>query len=532
MKKIFMFLALVPMITFAQERIMVIADPHVLAQSLVEKGEAFDAMMDNQRKMIDLSEQAWLALMDTAMKYKPSLLLIPGDLTKDSEKASHELVVNSLQQLRKEGINTFVIPGNHDIGGKAYGYKGSEKVEVENLKDEEWESMYSLVYEQVIAKDTESHSYAAEPLPGLTILGIDGSHNSAGTGSLSDNTLAWVLEQADKAVSKGNAIIAMTHWQLLEHFDMQGSLESACRLKNADAIRDSLMHHGIHALLTGHFHVNSISIYRDTTGVTNDSIVEISTGSPVTYPCPYRWLTLSKDRQDLSVETEEITSLASQPELLSYSREWMRVHTENMIPELTVRAWNKAIDYMDKNGDKMGSVFGPTAVSVIKSSLPADDATRIELTQKYFGSTVVDLYMVHSEANENENAKSDSLAQEVYKGMDGMLHELTDETLGKTIMGICMFCEVQNFLIATAKDAATGPVQSLTEDITLYGTPHADQTNDLRISLRISKPWSGETGMDAINGDASSTSKFIKDGQLFIRRNDQVFTIQGQKVTE
>jgi hypothetical protein len=324
----------------------------------------------------------------------------------------------------------------------------------------------------------------------------------------------------------------MTHWQVLEHFDMQGSLESACRFKNADALRDSLMHHGIHALLTGHFHVNGISMYRDTTGVTNDSIVEISTGSPVTYPCPYRWLTLSKDRQDLSVETEEITSLASQPELLSYSREWMRVHTENMIPELTVRAWNKAIDYMDKNGDKMGSVFGPTAVSVIKSSLPADDATRIELTQKYFGSTVVDLYMVHSEANENENAKSDSLAQEVYKGMDGMLHELTDETLGKTIMGICMFCEVQNFLIATAKDAATGPVQSLTEDITLYGTPHADQTNDLRISLRISKPWSGETGIDTINGDASSTSKFIKDGQLFIRRNDQVFTIQGQQVTE
>ena len=54
----------------AQERIMVITDPHVLAPSLVEPGTAFDEMMTGQRKMIDLSAPVWEALMDTALLYK------------------------------------------------------------------------------------------------------------------------------------------------------------------------------------------------------------------------------------------------------------------------------------------------------------------------------------------------------------------------------------------------------------------------------------------------------------------------------
>ena len=73
MKKLFLLLALVPFMMRAQERIMVIADPHVLAGSLVEPGQALDDMMASQRKMLDLSEEAWNAVMDTALKYRPAL---------------------------------------------------------------------------------------------------------------------------------------------------------------------------------------------------------------------------------------------------------------------------------------------------------------------------------------------------------------------------------------------------------------------------------------------------------------------------
>ena len=58
MKKIF-FLALaalmLPMLSFAQERIMVIADPHVIPQTEIDKQADFNNYMKTQRKMLELS---------------------------------------------------------------------------------------------------------------------------------------------------------------------------------------------------------------------------------------------------------------------------------------------------------------------------------------------------------------------------------------------------------------------------------------------------------------------------------------------
>ncbi len=517
MKKIFLALmAFLPLLGMAQERIMVIADPHVLPQSLIAEGsEEFDAMMAKQRKMLDLSEAAWHAMMDTAMKYQPSLLLIPGDLTKDSEKAAHELVASSLRALEEANIKTFVIPGNHDIGGNAYRYEGDQKIPVDNLSDAEWESTYSWIYDSVSAKDPNSHSYVAEPLEGLTILGVDGAHNTAGTGWLSDESLAWILAQADSACAKGNTIIAMCHWQLLEHFDMQGSLESACRLKNADAIRDSLMHHGVRLLLTGHFHVNGITTFRDTTGLTNDSIVEITTGSPITYPCPYRWLTLSEDRTQVQVQTDDIMALATQPDLLPYSREWMRIHTQNMIPEMTLRAWRK----IDENMDKLVAYSGIPAAT-IESVLPQTDSAKIALTNKYFGSTIVDLYLVHSEANEAQNPESDSLATELYNGMDGMITEICSSNF--------LLAKMSPVFSFMAQELARPIVQSLVEDINLYGTDYANRTDDLNLTLRIN--GQNDQAIETTRENINKAEKFILDGQLFIRKGDNLYTPQGQRL--
>ena len=183
-------------VSFAQERIMVIADPHVYPKSEIQQQANFDTYMKTQRKMLDLSEPIWCALMDTVRKYRPSLVLIPGDLTKDGETASHAMVSESLKELDLDGIRTLVIPGNHDLPGVT------------------WETLYPGTYRNA-AKDPNSHSYAVEPLDGVTVLGIDGSNGSASIGTLSDATLTWLWQQADAAVTKGNMIIAMTHWQIL-----------------------------------------------------------------------------------------------------------------------------------------------------------------------------------------------------------------------------------------------------------------------------------------------------------------------------
>ena len=475
-----MLLCLISLALCAQERVMLISDPHVLANSLVEQGAAMDEMMAGQRKMLDMSEEVFVALVDTALAHKPALVLIPGDLTKDGEMASHNVVVEQLERLRAAGVNVFLIPGNHDIGGKAYAYQGSEKVAVDVLADTDWESQYAMVYEQAIAKDPASHSYVAEPLRGVTVLGIDASHN-AGEGYLSDETLAWVLQQADDAHVKGNMVLAMCHWQVLEHVDGGGlDADVTARLQNADAVRDQLMAHGIRMLFTGHVHVNSISTYHDTVQMSSDSIMEISTGSPITYPCPYRWLTMSQDRSTIAVETDYLTALTDYTDLTAYSREWMREHAKVMIPALSVRLFDQAMgvieDYIVKNVPMGSMVF-----QMLKMSLPQTDAEKTKLVEKHIGSTIIELYLLHSEANEPEHAHADSLAQALYDGVGNMMHELTDATLQK-------YGSIQQAMIDMVNETMQPSVQSLVEDRTHWASPYSDLTNDLSGAWVINEP--------------------------------------------
>lgn len=503
---LFIILAMMPICMNAQERVMVIADPHVIEESVLKSESNYEEYMAKQRKMLDLSESIWNALVDTALKYKPALVLIPGDLTRDGEASAHTLVSNSLKELQKAGIRSLVIPGNHDI------------------PDANWETLYPDSYLNAIKDPNGSHSYTVEPLDGVTVIGIDGSKGNAGQGELSDATFSWILEQADAAVVKGNMIIAMCHWQLLEHFDQQSTLESSCRLKNADDIRNQLMHHGVHLVLTGHFHVNGITTFRDTTGVTNDSIVEITTGSPITYPCPYRWLTFSKNRASVSVETENITAVGSITDLNTYSREWMKEHTKNMIPSLALKAWGKIDNRWDSDVapalQDLG--FGNGTIKALKAMLPSTDEERIALVQKHLGEPAVNLYLFHSEANENEHPeKAKELAQAVYDGMEGMMKE---------VISISSLAVV---FAAYARVYVEEPVQSLVGDTThLKSKKYNDQTDDLHLTLTINKPRQ-ITGIEDQMVNSQMTNDQLYDvmgrpvmqpvkGQLYIRNRKKI----------
>jgi len=473
MRKIFFLALLLPLLSFAQERIMVISDPHVIPQTEIDKQADFDKYMKTQRKMLELSEPIWHALLDTALKYKPDLVLIPGDLTKDGEAASHDTVSAGLHRLEAAGIRTLVIPGNHDIPG------------------ENWETLYSGTFKDAV-KDPNSHSFASEPLPGLTILGIDGSDGKASIGKLSAATQAWVVEQAKAAVAKGNKIIAMSHWQILEHFDGVGTLEPASRYDKPDEVRDLLMHNGVHVVLTGHFHVSGITTYRDITGLTNDSLVEITTGSPITYPCPYRWMTLSEDRKSLEITTDSIKFLTGIEDFTPYSKEWMREHTQNLVPSLAKRFWGKIIDNWDEKITPELDAQGLGAyASILKEALPQTEAEQVEITEKYMSEPAINLYLFYSQANESKHKKEGkALAKAMEKGMIDLLTEL---------LGMDWFAEMFYEVVRPEID---GPVQSLIQDKTMLDTEFADVTDDLELILG-EKPVEPAPAKFFITGDSA-----------------------------
>lgn len=536
MRKLFLLLALVPLLAFGQaenkeKKIMVITDPHVLARVLFDSRSAsFTSMMEKQRKMLDLSEDLWYQLIDTALLYKPDLVLIPGDLTKDDEYESHSVVKKGLESLKNAGIRALFIPGNHDLGGTPYQYMGEEKEHTRSLEDAgyDWDRFYGSLSEDITLINLGS-VFVAEPFEGLTILGINGSNGTASVGSIDMWYLRFVLNNfIDPARKKGNMVIAMSHWQLMDHFDQQGTLEKACQFENAEAIRDTLMHHGVRLVLTGHFHVNSITTYRDTTGLTNDSIVEISTGSPITFPCPYRWLTISEDRARVDVKTDYLGFSATiGRDLYDYSEEWMREHTANLIPDMTYRAFNKALANLDAGlsslGDmsKLEQTLGFSLKDEILSIIP-DSAGQLDLVNRHLGQHIIDLYILHSKANESEDSNAQVIADAIYTGMEDMMTEMVGSNL-KLMM-------ILPGLKLLATEIVKELVQSIVEDVTHWrSTSYKNRTNDLNLSLMINDPLVGQ-GVDQVEAEGVKVNKVLREGHLLIEKGEQTYTLQGQKV--
>jgi hypothetical protein len=79
-----------------------------------------------------------------------------------------------------------------------------------------------------------------------------------------------------------------------------------------------------------------------------------------------------------------------------------------------------------------------------------------------------------------------------------------------------------------AQELARPIVQSLVEDINLYGTDYANRTDDLNLTLRINDQ--NEQAIETIRENTIDAQKIVLDGQLFIRKGDNLYTPQGQRL--
>ena len=193
-----------------------------------------------------------------------------------------------------------------------------------------------------------------------------------------------------------------------------------------------------------------------------------------------------------------------------------------MIPALATRAWGKVLSKWDDKIVPMMQQAGIPSyvIAGIKMLLPQDEEKQIEITQKHLGEPAANLYLFHSEANENEHpAEGQQLADAVYAGMEGLINDL---------FGI--FASVIPTFKTIARTAAEVPVQSLVEDKTLRYSSFADVTDDLHPILVINNAAS--QGVEEIEDGASRATKYILNGQLFIQKGDRIYTPQGQQIAQ
>ena len=197
-------------------RIAIISDLHVMAPSLlVNDGNALEEYLNRDRKMLRESPEILNTLVEEILGLKPHLVLVTGDLTKDGERVSHDLVAMQLQRLVDAGIQVLVVPGNHDINNPdAKVYDGDSTTPAQTITRGEFAAIYrNMGYDSASRRDPDSLSYCREVNDRLTILGIDACMDRLNTfvsrgdavdhcktsGMLDARSQQWLVDQAAEA---------------------------------------------------------------------------------------------------------------------------------------------------------------------------------------------------------------------------------------------------------------------------------------------------------------------------------------------
>ena len=296
--------------------IFVATDLHVMGPGLlINEGSAWDNYINSSHKLEDYSVGLFQNMIDSILLQMPDIVMIPGDISKDGEKLSHQYISQELSRLTDAGIKVYVVPGNHDIGNieNAQYFDGSKRYKAENITAEEFAEMYASFGYEGSVRDENSLSYAAEPVDGLVIIGID-SHSR----KIGKKTLDWICEQASNAREQDKQIIAMMHHPIMEHFNGQTEMKSDAIIKEDENVRSRFMEAGIHTVFTGHFHTTDVAMAYNENHT--DSIFDITTGSKISYPMHHRWVTLSENLSRMEINTFATDSIEGHPEIVDVAK--------------------------------------------------------------------------------------------------------------------------------------------------------------------------------------------------------------------
>ncbi len=525
MKKILLILLFVLPLGSMQMRaavdIMVMNDLHVMHPDLLKQdGTAFESVMNSDRKLLRQSEEIFLALVDSILVYRPQVVLIPGDLTKDGELIGHQLVASELKRLQGAGIQAYVVPGNHDIRNAAAKYfDGDNTTQAEITLKEDFETIYQdFGYGVGSVRDTASLSYITDIADGVALLAIDAVQwynnqvkslgdardNCISQGKLRPQTLQWILDRADEAKTQGKQVIAMMHQQLLQHLAMQEKVFPTASIEKGDSIARLFIAHGIHVIFTGHMHITNNSTYYNTDRT--DSIVEISTGSPVSYPCPYRWATVDASTRELNVATHTIQALESVADFPAFAKESLGNSAENLVRSQVGNYWPLYETLLTTGKIEYG---GQTLdVSTFKKFLsfaPSTQAECIAIAEYHFKDVARALLFTTSEGNEPErDSVNNYIRTTLEKEMQALIDSIIDNNMCQGLQATtgCGDAGFSSFeamvykagIMPYLKPMYEAPLNSILEDKSYMDTSMENVTDD--INLLILLPYRETTPSD------------------------------------
>lgn len=243
----------------------VLSDTHLLEKSLFDTGKEFERIkLTAAGKDLEYQEESLSALVDSAIKEKPTGIIITGDLTLNGEKRSAEKLAEILKPLEDHDIAYYVIPGNHDINdGWARAFRGDKAYNTEQISEKDFETIFSPSYKNATDKDKNSLSYVVNVNDHFQFLMLDtniygklnGTTVPQTKGRLKTETLVWIEKQLAKGKDNDKQTIVFMHHNLLKHneFIYEGYV-----LENAEELHHLLNKYQVPLVFSGHSHTQSI----------------------------------------------------------------------------------------------------------------------------------------------------------------------------------------------------------------------------------------------------------------------------------
>lgn len=295
-------------------KIMVLSDCHILPNSMIADTQTYRDELLKNMKHFNESEALVDHDLGLVKQNNADVLLICGDLSKDGDLEAHQTLAAKLNQLKKEmpSLKIYVINGNHDIRN-SNGYNFVTDTPSTRTHPSDFRDTYGVTYKDntIIATYTPATgeanqlSYVARPRDGYTIIAVDsGCYSTDNTekgkeehetrGHISDECRAWVLEQIQAAMARGDVVIGMLHHGINPHFSAEPIIMGDFVVDDYEEIAEEWADAGMSYVFTGHEHAQDVAAFTSEAG---NTLYDFETASSISYPCATRLVTFSTSKQ-------------------------------------------------------------------------------------------------------------------------------------------------------------------------------------------------------------------------------------------
>lgn len=260
----------------------------------------------NRFHLVEVSIPAFESAIEHLTQLNLDFLLLPGDLTQHSEPENH---IWLQERLGKLPFPSYVVPGNHDVpvvmaNGQSIGFAD-----------------FPQYYRKFGYENSQQLYYTQQLLPGVRLIGLNSNFfNEQGeqVGRLDTQQLIWLEEVL--AAAGNQLVLVMVHHNVIEHLPEQSRHPIGKRyiLQNSEELLNILRNYGVKLVFTGHLHIQDVAY--------SQGVYDITTGSLVSYPHPYRVFQFQQDnygRDWLQVQSYRIETVPEFPHLQHLSRQWM-----------------------------------------------------------------------------------------------------------------------------------------------------------------------------------------------------------------